>query len=135
MKNNTTQLEATVLKHFTRRVKKHRSKLTIQLSNAKVLKRQVTKVGFITRFTVPDIIETLDTMSKRKVFKLYAEHPHTHAGAEFMLWFECGKLKYLEGYVLVGHWPNEEYTFHFHSHNDLLHHQKIEGNLANHQNV
>ena len=59
-------------------------------------------------------------MSKRKVFEIYAEHPHTHAGAEFSLWFEYGRLKYLEGYVFVGQWPTEEYNFHFLTYQDSL---------------
>jgi hypothetical protein len=123
-------LERKILNLFVTKATKHQHELISQISNALVLKRQVTNIGFITKFTVPDHIETLATMSKRKVFEMYAEHPLTHAGAEFMLWFENGKLNYLEGYVLVGQWPNEEYSFHFHTHTDSLLPSEAEYNHA-----
>lgn len=112
--------EKKILNLFADKANKHQRSLISQISNANTLNRQVTNIGFITKLIVPDHIESLKTMSTRKVFELYAEHPHTHAGAEFMLWLENGKLSYLEGYVLVGEWPNKEYDFHFHTYNDSL---------------
>ncbi len=111
MDKQITPLENTVLNLFGSRSNKHQILLSTQISQARVESRQITNVGFITKFRMPNTITTLTTMSKRKVFEIYAEHPHTHAGAEFSLWFEYGRLKYLEGYVFVGQWPTEEYNF------------------------
>lgn len=119
MNTEITPLERTVLDLLSTRENKHRKLLAAQILHAQVEQRQVTSVGFITHFSVPKNTNTLVTMSKRKVFEIYAEHPYTHAGAEFLLWLENGMLKYLEGYVFVGNWPAEECDFHFniaHSH-------------------
>lgn len=120
MDKQITPLEETVLNLFGSRSSKHQILLSIQISQARIESRQISKIGFITKFIVPNSITALTTMSKRKVFEIYAEHPHTHAGAEFSLWFEYGKLKYLEGYVFVGQWPTEEYSFHFLTFHDSL---------------
>lgn len=121
MNNTITSLEETVLKLLASKAAEHRELLCEQINHAQVIDRQVTNVGFITNFSVPKSITRLTTMSKRKIFEIYAEHPHTHAGAEFLLWLENGQLKTLEGYVFIGQWPTtEEYKFYFHIHHDSL---------------
>lgn len=128
MDKQITSLEKTVLNLFRSRSSKHQIHLSTQISQARIESRQITNIGFITKFNVPNTITTLTTMSKRKVFEIYAEHPHTHAGAEFSLWFEYGRLKYLEGYVFVGQWPTEEYNFHFLDYNDSLCSELVKSN-------
>lgn len=120
MNNLITPLEKTVLRLLAAKETKHQESVFDQIKHAKIGSRQVTSAGFITNFTVPESTKTLTTMSKTKVFEIYAEHPYTHAGAEFLLWFEHGRLKSLEGYVFIGQWPTEEYNFHFHTHHGSL---------------
>jgi len=120
MKQTITSLEETVLSLLVSRESKHKKLLNAQINHAQVTNRQVSKIGFITTFTVPSSIIRLSTMSKRKVFEIYAEHPHSYAGAEFLLWFEHGLIKSLEGYVFIGQWPTAEHSFHFHTHHDSL---------------
>lgn len=133
MNKKITPLEETVLNLFGSRSSKHQMLLSTQISQARIKSRQTSKIGFITKFTVPNSITTLATMSKNKVFEIYAEHPQTHAGAEFSLWFEYGKLKYLEGYVFVGQWPTEEYKFHFSTIHGALCSDLVNRNNPNHK--
>ncbi len=133
MNKNISPLERTVLRLLASRAGKQKDLIHTQISQAKVESRQSTNVGFITKFSLPNTVDSLKTMSKRKVLEIYAEHPHTHAGAEFLLWFECGRLKYLEGYVFIGHWPTEEYNFHFLTYHDSLSADLIERNSSIHQ--
>ena len=113
MNERITPLEKTALKMLASRARKHEQLILSQIAQAQVETRKRTSAGFITNFTIPSDIATLSTNSKRKLLEIYAEHPNVPAGAEFLLWFEYGRLICLEGYVFIGNWPSDESGFYF----------------------
>jgi len=100
--------------------KKHKQLILNQIAHAHVISRKRSRAGFITYFLLPGNIPTLKTMSQSKKLEIYAEHSNIPAGAEFLLWFEHGRLEYLEGYAFIGEWPKDELGFHFVTHQKSL---------------
>ena len=120
MSEQITPLELTALQMIATRAKKHRQLMLNQIAHAYVISRKRSSAGFITNFLLPDNIPTLKTMSQRKLLEVYAEHNNIPSGAEFLLWFEHGRLKSLEGYSFIGKWPSNELGFQFATDYDSL---------------
>jgi hypothetical protein len=120
MSEQITPLELTALKMIAARGKKHKQLMLNQIEHAYVMSRKRSSSGFITNFLLPDDIPTLNTMSQSKLLEIYAEHDNVPSGAAFLLWFEHGRLKYLEAYSFIGKWPSNELGFHFETNYDSL---------------
>ena len=120
MSEQITPLELTALQMIATRAKKHKQLMLNQIAHAYVISRKRSSAGFITNFLLPDSIPTLKTMSQSKILEIYAEHDTIPSGAEFLLWFEHGRLKSLEGYSFIGKWPSNELGFHFATNYDSL---------------
>ncbi len=120
MSQQITPLELTALQIIATRAKKHKQLMLNQIAHAHVISRKLSSAGFVTNFLLPDNIPTLKTMSQSKILEIYAEHESVPAGAEFLLWFEHGRLKSLEGYSFIGNWPSNELGFHFAMNYDSL---------------
>jgi len=120
MSEQITPLESTALQMIATRAKKHKQLMLNQIAHAYVISRKHSSAGFITNFLLPDNIPTLKTMSQSKLLEIYAEHDNIPSGAEFLLWFEHGRLKSLEGYSFIGKWPSNELGFHFATNYDSL---------------
>lgn len=120
MSEQITPLELTALQAIVLRAKKHEQLMLNQIAHAHVSSRKRSSAGFITTFIIPDNIPVLKTMSRSKLLEVYAEHINVPAGAEFLLWFENGRLNSLEGYSFIGEWPENEVGFHFVQQHDHL---------------
>jgi len=131
MSEHITPLELTALQTIAMRAKKHKQLMLNQIAHAHVKSRKRSSAGFITNFIIPDNIPTLKTMSQSKLLEVYAEHANVPAGVEFLLWFEYGKLKSLEGYSFIGKWPSDEFGFHFAQHYDSLSSELLNTRHAN----
>ncbi len=110
-KNKFTYIEELVLEQFIIRNRRHSDLIKAQINHAKIESRSISKVGFITNFSIPAHIPTLNSLNANKALEVYADHPDALAGAGFFLWFEDGKLSTLEGYVFIGDWPINELKF------------------------
>ena len=130
MSEQLTPLELTALQMMASRAKKHNQLLLNQIAHAHVISRKRSCAGFITNFILPDNIPRLKTMSHSKVLEIFAEHASVPAGAEFLLWFEHGRLKSLEGYSFIGNWPSNEFGFHFETNYDSLSSELLQSKKA-----
>lgn len=130
MSEQITPLELTALQMMASRAKKHKQLMLNQIAHAHVLSRKRSCAGFITNFMLPDNIPRLKTMSQSKLLEIYAEHASVPAGAEFLLWFEHGRLKSLEGYSFVGNWPLNEIGFQFETNFDSLSSELLQSKTA-----
>lgn len=74
--------------------------------------RDYTDVGFKTTFAlVSDQTPALSEGFDSQQANVYADHPHTPAGAGVSLQTEKGSIKSLNGYVFGGKWPTGESEF------------------------
>ncbi len=88
-----------------------------QLSVARVLKRELSGVGFFTEFSAPADAPKLPRERKFRFGDVGAEIAGLQHGAGFLLLVENGYLKMLEGFSYDEAWPDDasRFTLHYHS--------------------
>jgi hypothetical protein len=81
--------------------------LRAQLAVAKVVGRDLTGVGFFTRFHVPSSAVRLSPPRSPIVADVFATVEGLKHGAGFLLFVTDGVLDTLEGYTLDDRWPDD----------------------------
>lgn len=83
--------------------------LRTQLTQATVVSRTHSGVGFVTRLAVPDGTPALTAPTLLP--PLGVPHPVLQEPAEFLLQLRDGRLATLEAYCFAGSWPADESGF------------------------
>jgi hypothetical protein len=78
-----------------------------QLDVAKIIKRELTGVGFFLTFAIPDETRRIEGVSEAKLGDVHAEMNNLKNGASFVLYIRNGRLHMLEGYTYDEPWPSE----------------------------
>jgi hypothetical protein len=92
---------------------RERTVMERQIKSLRLLKRDLTGVGFYTTFEMPEDTDRLD-LDRWKIEDMghgFAHHPGLPAGALFILWIRDGRIVTLEGYTAGGDWPTDEENF------------------------
>ena len=82
-----------------------------QLSEATVMSRTASGVGFVTRLRIPDELPGVSLSYVLPVVR--GEHPQLPGGAEFILQLKNGRLHTIEAFCFEGMWPEDEAAFRF----------------------
>jgi len=82
-----------------------------QFTVARVTFREMTGVGFFTRFVLPSGVPVLSPPTSFAFGDVYAELEGLRHGAGFVLFVEQGRLYMLEGYSFDEPWPDSVGSF------------------------
>jgi len=77
-----------------------------QWSQARLLHREATGVGFFTHFSLPLGVHRLSKANAR-IGDVLADVAGLQNGAGFILWVEAGVISCLEGYSFGEDWPSD----------------------------
>lgn len=101
-----TQLEGIVLNLLLAGDDPSLPVLRRQLSQAEVVEREFTGVGFFTRFQVSPAAPVLEQRSRLVIGDVYAQIAHLEHHAGFLLFVTGGVLVRLEGFIVDEAWPS-----------------------------
>ena len=78
-----------------------------QFSQASLMKRELTGVGFFIYFDLPYGIKKLQSMKSFTIRDVQAQIEGLAHGAGFLLFIDNGVIHFLEGYCYDESWPKE----------------------------